>query len=81
MAISISETGFVEAKLEPSRCSLTPVILPSSAQAGNGKPTPPRNVSVFRKVSETLHLYSLGVCRRETFRFGEKKRTFFAKNV
>ena len=23
----------------------------------------------------------LGVCRRETFRFGEKKRTFFAKNV
>ena len=23
----------------------------------------------------------LGVCRRETFRFGEKKRTFLAKNV
>ncbi len=40
MAISISETGFVEAKLEPSRFSLTSVILPSSAQAGNGKPTP-----------------------------------------
>lgn len=40
MAISISETGFVEAKLEPSRCSLTSVILPSSAQSSERQPNP-----------------------------------------
>jgi len=51
MAISISETGFVEAKLEPSRCSLTPVILPSSAQAGKRQTNPAQKCS---SVSESF---------------------------
>jgi hypothetical protein len=38
-------------------------------------------VAIARQPDMAAIWKALGVCRRETFRFGEKKRTFLAKNV
>jgi hypothetical protein len=57
MAISLSETGFVEAKLKHFCCSLT--CGEHCAKQETAAQLQHRNVLLFRKVSETLHLYSL----------------------